>query len=252
LGQLETPIQATRKHRETLGEAAYRTVRRDIIRCVLPPGLQVSKVQLAERYGMSQGVLRPALDRLAQEGLVKILRSQGYLITPITLGDVQDLLGTRVAVEPVATRLAAGKLTNHELAHLREQSQLQYDQELAGDISAAEATNLELHLTIARASGLERLAAQIAALIDEAERLWHFGLDLKIHGGEERCQHLAIVDALATGDGGLAARAMEAHLESVRSSALTALSRNRSFRGLVLSTGSPRTAADGVFEDSGV
>jgi DNA-binding GntR family transcriptional regulator len=233
---VDTSVTERRRHDNgpvLVGDAAYATIRRDIVRCALPPGEQVSKATLAERYGVSMGVLRRVLDRLAQDGLVQSLPREGYRISPITLGDVQDLMAARLAVEPVAARLAAGKLEPETLERLHALDDVF---RRMVDIEAHEAANLEFHLTIARACGIERLGRIVTGLLEEWERLAYFGGPLTGHVRKEAEEHETVVAALATGDAGAAEAAMAAHLESSRQVTLAALSGNPEFRAVVLTT----------------
>ncbi|MGH2551680.1 MAG: GntR family transcriptional regulator, partial [Thermomicrobiales bacterium] len=54
-----------------LAELAYERIKRAILRCDLEPGSQVTEEQLAERFGISRSVVRPALKRLYQQQLVR-------------------------------------------------------------------------------------------------------------------------------------------------------------------------------------
>ena len=57
--------------RISLGEAAYRRLRGDIIACRLAPGQRLTEKQLAADTGFSLAPLRDALTRLDPEGLVR-------------------------------------------------------------------------------------------------------------------------------------------------------------------------------------
>lgn len=226
--------RATTSTKKSRGDLAYETIRRDIIRCVLEPGLLVSKLQLAERYGLSPGVVRPALERLGQDGLVQILPREGYLITPITIGYVEDLWAARLAAEPVAARLAAARILPDQIEQLHHLSGLDNAAQERGDTQAAEDANLEFHLGIARSAGIERLAAFIGALIDDSQRLWYFGFQRRSRDIEDYHEHQAIIDALAGGDGQAAERAMTGHLESGRAFAMAELAANPNLREVAL------------------
>ena len=101
-----------------LGEHAYETIRRDIIRCELDPGSEASEAALASRLGLGKAPIRVALARLCQEGLVRPLPRRGYIVTPITIKDVHEILEMRMALEPVAARMAVGRLDVAELRSL--------------------------------------------------------------------------------------------------------------------------------------
>lgn len=91
-------------HGARLTDTAYHTVKRQVVECALPPGVEVTERELMERYGLSKAPLREALVRLSQEGLLRAIPRSGYRITPITVQDVRDIFELRLLLEPVAAR----------------------------------------------------------------------------------------------------------------------------------------------------
>ena len=114
--------KATSLSRKTLassqGEIAYTELRRRIIRCELEPGERITEAQLASVTGIGKTPVREALTRLVQDGLVRSIPGHGYEVTPITLGDVQDLYNFRLIIEPAAAQLAAGHVNATDLRRL--------------------------------------------------------------------------------------------------------------------------------------
>jgi DNA-binding GntR family transcriptional regulator len=217
-----------------IGDLTYKQIRRDIIRCVLAPGERISNAELAKRYGVSIGVARRVLDRLCQDDLVEVLPREGYLISPITLGGVQDLLAARIAYEPVGARLAAGKLSAEQVQRLRELCEVSRQ---SSENDQLEAANTEFHLIIAQATGIRRVLATIRLFLEDWERLVYFGGPLTAGPGpEEADEHEAVVVALAAGNAAKAEQAMQKHLETSRLITLVQLSGNPEFADVVLTT----------------
>src|SRR5271170_3283594 len=106
--------------RHPLNRVAFDRIRQDIIGCALEPGRQVTEAELAARYALGKAPIRAALLGLCQEGLVRAIPRRGYLITPITMRDVQDVFQLRILLEPTAARLSAGRVTNEPLRRLAE------------------------------------------------------------------------------------------------------------------------------------
>jgi DNA-binding GntR family transcriptional regulator len=73
-----------------LSERAYERVKHDIICCLIPPGTEVSEAQLCEQYKLGKAPVRMALSRLAHDGLVRAIPRRGYMVTAVTLKDIQD------------------------------------------------------------------------------------------------------------------------------------------------------------------
>lgn len=67
---------------KSLGRAAYDAIKRDVARCRLAPGAELTEGELATHYGFGKTPVRDALARLAQEGLVRVLPRRGYVVRP--------------------------------------------------------------------------------------------------------------------------------------------------------------------------
>ena len=80
-------------------EAAYRTLRREILHAKLAPGLPLKLGTLRTAYGLGWTPLREALSRLEAERLVVASRNRGYAVAPMLRGDLEDLQSARLAVE---------------------------------------------------------------------------------------------------------------------------------------------------------
>jgi DNA-binding GntR family transcriptional regulator len=208
-------VHVSRDAEPSLALTAYRKLRRDIIRCKLKPGQDVSEAQLAEKYGLGKTPIREGLARLAHDGLVQALPRRGYRVSPITLADARDLLGFRVIIETEAARLAAGRCNVAQLRRLDELCSVGYDPKDAKSVERFLTANTELHATIALASGNSSLAAAVLQALDQVERLLYVALEL---GGSRKAwshQHRALVDALAAGDGDGAAKAVADQISGV-------------------------------------
>ena len=70
--------------RISLGEAAYRRLRGDIISCRLVPGQRITEKQLSADMGFGLAPVRDPLTRLDHEGLVRTLPGKGYQVAPTT------------------------------------------------------------------------------------------------------------------------------------------------------------------------
>ena len=208
----------------SLNLAAYTAIKRDIIRCELKPGSQISESALAERYHVGRAAVRTALNRLFQERLVQPVPRQGYLIGPITFKNVRDLFAVRLMLEPEAASLAASHASVRELDELAELCRKARYR--LGDAASAEEflrRNTEFHVGIARASGNERLAAIVASLLDEMERLFHFGLMLRDRNDEMYHEHNDLVEALMAGDSGRAAQVVTEQIDAAQKMVTDAL-----------------------------
>lgn len=193
----------------------YELLRERIVGGAMPPGASVSEKELAERYGVSRTPVREALLRLADERLIDIFPQRGTFVSHISVEALRDGMVIREALERVAVRHAAAKVTDADIAELRLILDRQRASEQASDWAGFHAEDEEFHRRIAILSGhpnLWRVARQEKVQIDRC-RVLH----LPISGRREMvmAEHRAILAGLAARDPDAADRAMAEHLGNV-------------------------------------
>lgn len=221
---------------QMLSDVSYDAIRRDIIACHLPPGIEVTEARLCERYGMGKAPVRAALVRLTQDGLVRALPRRGHVIAPISLRDVDELYQIRMMIEPAIARLVAPRFAAlpGRLALAGVQMRLDGSESLQDGLLI----NREFHMTLARMAGNRRLEATLERLLDDADRfihLWMAGND-DIQAGmiEEEDDHHAILAALQAGDPDAADAAMYRHLGGAHAAIMGAITSRQSNHDLII------------------
>ncbi|WP_345752958.1 GntR family transcriptional regulator [Microbacterium rhizophilus] len=196
-------------------------LRARILTGALEPGSMVVEPRLADEFGVSKTPVREALGRLAGEGLVAVLPKKGYLVRPMALRDVEDVLTLRELLEPHAAAAAASRITRHELALLHGVIDTQRAHAGEEPLEAMRDAR-DFHRAIATASGNTRLAEAIAGPLDETSRAHHIltGMQRYMTQPQEIAEHERILDALESGSPADAAAAMRAHLASIREAML--------------------------------
>jgi DNA-binding GntR family transcriptional regulator len=112
----DTPVAATPPHEiaqtsartepATRSAAVHAQLREDVRRGRLQPGSRLRLVELADRFTVSQSVIREALTRLAEQGLAVALPQQGFRVTQLDRKDLDELTEARVFLETGVFRLA--------------------------------------------------------------------------------------------------------------------------------------------------
>jgi DNA-binding GntR family transcriptional regulator len=184
----------------SLSEKAYDLIKNEIITCVIMPGEQVAQAGLAERFGLGLSPVRSALQRLAQEGFVQAVPRFGYLVSPVTLSDVQELFELRDVLEIAAVRYAADRANPQTLETIARQADFTYVYHDRQSYSDFLARNDQFHRSIASLAENHRLAEAISKVLGELNRVFHLGLDLRDSGEEMRSEHLELVEALLKRD----------------------------------------------------
>ncbi len=208
----------------SFGDDAYQRIRRDVLSCRLAPGAFVTEPELMTSYAIRKTSCRIALVRLAQEGYVRSRPRKGYQIAPITLRDVEEVFTLRVQLEPLAARLAVGRVDLGLLRELEAACRVQHPVLMLNDqIDVFMDANKAFHLAIAAASGNERLHKTLAALLDEMSRLVALGFGVQKTKPEIKHDHNALIEAFADGDGKRAELIARRHIETFQAQTLEKL-----------------------------
>ncbi|TMQ93655.1 GntR family transcriptional regulator [Actinomadura soli] len=152
---------------------AYRAIRRQIIDLTLPPGSSFTETSLAEQWRISKTPVREALARLRRDGLVTALPRAGYVVSPITIQDTDDLCGLRTLLSGEAAAAAARLgVTAPALDRLEALSKVPLAL-AAGEVEQEESlrAGIEFEGIIANFSGNPRLGKTIVDVLDELERV---------------------------------------------------------------------------------
>jgi DNA-binding GntR family transcriptional regulator len=105
--------------RTTLPQEAAGRLRTLIIEGVLAPGARLNERELSERLGVSRTPLREAFRMLAAEGLLAQLPNRGVQVVALSREDVQHAFEVMASLEGLAGELAAGRVTDRDIADLR-------------------------------------------------------------------------------------------------------------------------------------
>jgi DNA-binding GntR family transcriptional regulator len=150
----------------TKAEAVYRETRWRVLTGALPPGTPVNQAELAAEFRMSPTPIREALRRLESEGLVVFIAHTMVTVSPLDLKELDDLYVIRVALDPLAGRLAALNRTADDVARLTDL----LDPPVSSDPRDRFEHNREFHRAVFSASGNRQLTHHLDQLWDRTER----------------------------------------------------------------------------------
>ena len=213
-----------RERGQSLTDQVFIALKDDILRSQLRPGSVVIEGDLADRFGVSKTPIREALRLLVQDGWIEVMPRRGYLVRPIGLDDLRQVYELRRILEAGVVRKVIEQMNPQTVASL---TSLIDEQAAAGDsLEASIAASRDFHLTLAKLTGNERLERNLAALLDEVERLLRMLPELVtlMTSSSEIDAHRRLVAALETRDADLAESLMLAHLAEISRSLLEALS----------------------------
>ena len=173
---------------------------------------------MARKYGVSKTPVREALRQLAHEGLVIVLPRKGYLVRPMGVSDIVEVMDLRRIVEPP---LAAAAARHRSEAHVEQIERLLNGSVATPPTLESLLLSLRVHEFIAEIAGNSRAATLVRSLLDEATRIPWLAPGLRIY--PEQGEHDDLLADISRGDADGAERAMAAHLDAVKASTLLAL-----------------------------
>jgi len=199
--------------RISLRQKVYFEIKRDIITCMLKPGEPLSENQFVERFQVSKTPIREALTSLQQDHLVEYIPNRGFMVSPISVKDVQEIFDARSFYEAAIFKLAFKRMTQADIEKLESYSRLEFDSPGPEEIDQAMQANLNFHLTLAKIAGNSRLSWHYAHLLDEAQRLIYLDFNSSNILPVWHNTHHGIFDAIHQRDEAAGIRAIEETLE---------------------------------------
>jgi len=186
-------------------------IRERIIALTLPPGSVIDEGHLMAELGLGRTPIREALKLLEAENLVVIVPRRGIFVAEIGLNQLQQIHEMRLALEPVAARLAAVRITPARLAQLQLCS-AEIEGLGARDIPATYRVDRAFHRVLARATGNELLVRDITQHYNLALRLWNLVQDMLRPEDLGLITHVQLIEAVAAHDPDRAEAVMAEHI----------------------------------------
>lgn len=199
---------------KTLSADAVTASLRDLILDgTLGSGLQLRQEDLAKRFGVSRIPVREALGRLQAEGLVEHFANRGSVVASRSIEDLLETLDIRIALETRALKLALPHLTAKHFKAAREIMRRYDESESPRQWTEL---NLEFHLTLYRPCGRPRLVRMIEELVRGINIHLRQHISHTVGRGNPQAEHKDILKACVEGDGPLAVRLTEQHIERTK------------------------------------
>lgn len=201
-------------NRQGFDRQAADWLRNAIISQQYAPGEKLTEAEVAEKAGVSRSTARAALMHLSVEGLVTRQAYSAWSVTGLSAADAWEVYALRRALDGTAARLAAERIDDAGRALIRTSIDEFSRLGEGGDLVLLAQADVAIHSAIVDASGNRRLRQHydlimgINVLYISRSRL-HF--DVSIHTTNE--SHQQIYNAISAGDGDLAQRLAEDHVD---------------------------------------
>jgi DNA-binding GntR family transcriptional regulator len=193
----------------------YLLLREAIIRGELAPNQRLVEADMSNAFHMPRAAVRTALVRLEHEGLVEREPHRGARVRLVSEQEAVEILQARAALEGLAAREAALRITRATAAEVREVLARQKAALGRQDLLGASDVNAELHAKIVQLSGHATAQRLIRSLNSQMVRFQFRTILIPGRPSQSHEEHSAIVEAVAAGEADKAERAMRRHLTNV-------------------------------------
>ncbi|MFF3332966.1 FadR/GntR family transcriptional regulator [Streptomyces sp. NPDC002888] len=216
----------------SLTDKAIAQIRELIRTGALPPGSKLPPEQeLAAQLGLSRNLAREAVKALAVARVLEVRRGDGTYVTSLQpsllleglggavelmqsdSGALLDLMEVRRLLEPLATALAATRISEEQLAEVKRHLDAMRD--AREDVEVLNAHDAAFHHAVVAATGNESLLTLLEGISGRTlrARIWRGLVDAQA-AGRTLAEHEAIYTALADHDAALSQAAALLHVNN--------------------------------------
>ncbi|MFV0491157.1 MAG: GntR family transcriptional regulator [Pseudorhodobacter sp.] len=212
---------------KSLVDAVTERLEAAIIAGELAPGERILEQSLANALGVSRGPLREAIRQLEGRRLLERQTNIGVRVAKLSPQKLDDLLTVREALEGMAARLAAERMSDDELAQLR---QLLDDYAAQPGVQSGsgyyvESSDFDFHFKIAKSAENKLLKEIVTGDLYDLLRVYRYkSSTMKGRAQQALEEHRNILEALEARDPAQAEASMRQHIRNARVHAKLALS----------------------------
>ncbi len=220
VGGLRVRSLRTASERLTAHEIVRETLRHAILSGELPGGTRLVQAELASQLNVSTTPVREALRDLASDQLIRFHPHRGAVVHELDMDELREIYEIRMALEPLAIRLAAARITKGKLD---EAAELMKRMDKETEPAAWVENNWKFHSLLEGAAESPRLASFVKSVQDSSALYVAHAIHIdpgRIKQGNS--DHRRIFEALRQADGERAGELLRAHLDTTLQAILAA------------------------------
>jgi DNA-binding GntR family transcriptional regulator len=212
----------------TLADQVLARLQDDIVSGVFPPGCKVGEEVVAARYGVSRAPVREAMRHLEGRHLLEKVPHVGTRVTDLSLAELEEVYQAREALEGMAARLAAERMTPDEVTELHALIDRHEEQVKSGQNTAHLQREgvLDFHYRVIQGCHNQALSNLLMENVYHVARMYRYRFSAVDHGLQRALvEHRRIAEAIETHDGELAELLMRRHISRAWATIRTQLRR---------------------------
>ncbi|KJL46591.1 putative L-lactate dehydrogenase operon regulatory protein [Microbacterium hydrocarbonoxydans] len=205
-------------------DAVTAQLRTKILSGEIPSGAALTEAAVAQTFGVARPSAKAAIEQLVAGGLLVRTAHRSARVVDIDADTVRDVYRTRARLESAALRELARFRTVPDAARTANAELLAMP---PGPDPATVDPDLRFHTALIDALESDRTGRMYRSVLDEVRLCMAQVQGRRLLDAEQiAAQHAAMLDAVAAGDGDLAADLLSAHLLSAQERLVDALSRD--------------------------
>ncbi|WMY76360.1 GntR family transcriptional regulator [Buttiauxella selenatireducens] len=205
---------------QPVNQQIYRILRRDIVRCLIPPGTPLSEKEVSIRFDVSRQPVREAFIKLAETGLVQIRPQRGTYVNKISVSQVKNGCFVREAIECAVAKRAARMATDEHLYLLEQLLNQQRTAIERNQLDDFFQLDDEFHQQLALVADCPLSWDTVENIKATMDRVRYMSLEHVSPPEMLLAQHYDIFDALKRHDEDAVDQAMHLHLHEISQSIL--------------------------------
>ena len=175
-----------------------------------PLEIRLDERQLSQDLGMSRTPVREALSVLEQEGFVRSMPRRGLIVVRKSKREVVEMITVWAAIEGMAARLAAPRVTETELAELHALVDV-FREDPSAQLHEYSQANMAFHKAIIRMGGVDLMTSVTDNLFIHMRAVRAVTMTQDNRAQRSIADHRAIIAALKRRDADQAERLVREH-----------------------------------------
>jgi DNA-binding GntR family transcriptional regulator len=196
----------------SLASAAQEEIERLILSGEIGSGAKLGEAEIAGRLGVSRGPVREAFRGLEEVGLIRFEKNRGVFVRKIELAEADQNYVVRGALEELAGKIVAQRITNEEIRGLRAIIKRMEKSVARKETASYVDQNIEFHLHIVELTHNSKLVEVYRKIVKELMLFRRQSLAPY----ETLDEHRNIADCIAARDSAAASQALQQHIEHAR------------------------------------
>ncbi len=197
-------------------QEAYEYIKSKIVFCELKPGDVLDEKKIIRELGFSRTPVREAINALVEENLVHVMPRRGIIVSQIFLKDVEDMLKTRMLIEPYIIEQSIEQLERDDLLKMKDSLQERIEKKDTKMNSLREDFDYQFHMYFAEKAGNQYLYKTMDLLMTHSQRIRYFSTIAQERYLKSYQEHIQIIDGILERDQKAIEQAVQTHFENTK------------------------------------